>query len=99
MASLELKLCENVEEEQICVNETILFKFSPREIKSNRAIIFFHGGGFVIGNVPYYRHFLSQIGTAANIIDFFLLYFSFNLVQNHVSAILSFKSKLPCFFT
>ena len=71
MASLELKLCENVDEEQICVNETMLFKFSPREIKSNRAIIFFHGGGFVIGNVPYYRHFLSQIGRAENVNEFF----------------------------
>ena len=75
MASLELKLCENVEEEQISVNETMLFKFAPSEIKSNRAIIFFHGGGFVIGNVPYYRHFLSQIGKAANISDFFYYIF------------------------
>jgi len=70
MASLELKLCENVDEEQICVNETMLFKFSPREIKSNRAIIFFHGGGFVIGNVPYYRHFLSQIASNQNCLVF-----------------------------
>ena len=67
MASVELKLSKDVEEEQIPVNETILYKFTPREIKSKRAIIYFHGGGFVIGNVPYYRHFLSQIGLGSDL--------------------------------
>jgi len=39
-----------------------LYKFIPDVVESDQAIVYFHGGGFVLSEIPFYRHFLSTMG-------------------------------------
>ena len=44
-------------------DNVFLKEYIPAEVKSNRAILYFHGGGYVLGSVDTHHNFVSQIST------------------------------------
>jgi len=70
MCSMEMKLCKECTEEVIPFETFSLFKFTPNDVAGDRAIVYFHGGGFVLGSVPYYRRFLSNMAVNQKCIVF-----------------------------
>ena len=72
MCKMNMPLCPKCNEEQIKIDHFVLHKFVPENVDSRRAIVFFHGGGFVIGSVPYYRWFLSNMATVMHLYDMIL---------------------------
>jgi epsilon-lactone hydrolase len=56
------------------------FRVEVREARSNRCVLFFHGGGYMIGNAQLYRDFTWRIGVAARAI---VLCFDYRLAPEH----------------
>ena len=63
LSAIKTRLCPNVSEEIINFKDFELYKFTPDHIESKKAIIYFHGGGFVMSDIPFYRQFCSTMGT------------------------------------
>ena len=70
LSSIKTKLCPNCSEESIRIVNFNLYKFTPNSVKSNKAIIYFHGGGFVISDIPFYRRFVSNLAVNQNCLVF-----------------------------
>jgi acetyl esterase/lipase len=56
-----MKIAPGCAEEVNRVSDLDLHIFTPENLNSRKAIIYYHGGGFVIGSVGLYRKFLSNM--------------------------------------
>ena len=51
-----------------------------RQARSDRCILYFHGGGYMVGTAPLFRDFLWRLGVAARAA---VLYFDYRLAPEH----------------
>jgi acetyl esterase/lipase len=51
-----------------------------REARADRYILYFHGGGYVVGTAPLFRDFMWRVGKAARAC---VLYFDYRLAPEH----------------
>ena len=61
------KMREKCEEEIIELENIKIFVYRPESIESKGAIVYFHGGGFAVGQVRFYRAFVSSIAVANSV--------------------------------
>ena len=52
---------ENVIVEKITLDQLELYRIKPKKILDKKKILFFHGGGFFIGNIKIYRNYVALL--------------------------------------
>ena len=52
---------ENVIVEKITLDQLELYRIKPNKLLDKKKILFFHGGGFFIGNIKIYRNYVSLL--------------------------------------
>jgi len=61
------KLREKCSEEIIELENFKIFVYRPENVESKGAVVYFHGGGFALGQVRFYRTFVSSIAVANSV--------------------------------
>ena len=61
------KLREKCSEEIIELENFEIFVYRPENVESKGAVVYFHGGGFALGQVRFYRTFVSSIAVANSV--------------------------------
>jgi monoterpene epsilon-lactone hydrolase len=62
------------------VDDVSVVQIKAPRVRSDRCILYFHGGGYVVGTAPLYRDFTWRIGSAAHAS---VLYFDYRLAPEH----------------
>jgi len=61
------KIREKCSEEIIELENFKIFVYRPENLESKGAVVYFHGGGFALGQVRFYRTFVSSIAVANSV--------------------------------
>ena len=61
------KLREKCDEEIIELENFKIFVYRPENLENKGAVVYFHGGGFALGQVRFYRSFVSSIAVANSV--------------------------------
>ena len=61
IASLRRLSVKNVIIEKITLDQLELYRIKPNKLLDEKKILFFHGGGFFIGNIKIYRNYVSLL--------------------------------------
>jgi epsilon-lactone hydrolase len=62
------------------VDDVSVVQIKAPRVRSVRCILYFHGGGYVVGTAPLYRDFTWRIGSTAHAS---VLYFDYRLAPEH----------------
>ena len=62
------------------VDDVSVAQIKAPRVRDDRCILYFHGGGYVVGTAPLYRDFTWRIGSAAHAS---VLYFDYRLAPEH----------------
>ena len=78
--ALQEKKTLSKKSQKIIEDNITFYLFSPKKYKTNKTIIYLHGGGWTIGSVKYYSF---TLGTLANELKRNIITFDYPLAPEH----------------